>query len=408
MIISYFVIRLFITLIGIIIIQRCKPSFHSIWFFFNRDPSVGRNFGGRRLSGDYHQTAHRIPKNFWSSEHIAYQSTYTAPTSIQMRQQSGYVHEPLMGSRGDSKYPWRAHPYPGRTQDVRSRPGLYPEPDPFDAVRQRTSWFRSDEGRSNSGRGRSAQINKPPVKFSTHRETHMPGFSWHGRKYSDSELGSSEPEIVDKSGSEKDPHISKKQALYRPDNTPHDIPKVESGQRQHRGEEIKERFSGERSPYGGGQPREIVNESNAISGYQDEAVRLQDVEKRGSDLPVHPESKIVYEEILAKVHTEKVPAEGEERTETRGNPLSYEGYVHQARFENVSPVLGQSGVAHQPSEGEASVASTYLAAPVSQNEQMDIEDRKENIKIIKATDPKEEEPISCEERTQGRVFISLL
>ena len=345
-----------------------------------------------------------MPKNFWSSDHIAYQNSYTTPTSVPIWQQSGYVHDSSMGNRGDSKYNWRTHAYPSRTTDVRSRAELYPDPDHFDSVRQRTSWFRSEEGRTYSGRGRAAQPSKPPAKFSTHREIQKPGYSWHGRKYSDSELGPCEPDISEKGAGEKDFHLAKKQTLNKLDSKTQEIQRSGIGQSQYRAEEVREkRFSEERIPIDSSIPREIGNENEVIAGYYDEATKLRSTERRGPEKSVYPDKK-VYEEVLDKVETEKLPAERVDIMEIRDSPLKSDRNLQQPRFENVSPVLGQSDEAM----GYVKGAGTAVVAAALQIEPTTTDSRRESIENIEVTESMKEESVVTEETVQGGVLLLAL
>ena len=372
---------------------------------FNRDPSTGRNFSGRQLHSDYHPAAHHVPKNFWSTEHLAHQSSYRMSTPIHMQQQSGYVYEPSTGNRSDNKYSWRTNPHSSRTRDIwlRPGPGIFPESDHFDSTRQRASWFRTEEGRSYLGRGKAAQSDKPPSKLSPHREGQKLGYNWHGRKYSDGDPNLYQSEMPERVTSEKEFHIAKVQGIYRPESKGQEMYKTDLGQKRHRGEEVEDmKLSVEKSFYNDSMHREFGNETELVKRSSDEA-QLKATEGRGIDSSEPPDGRAAFVEAQDIVKLEEVPTGERELKQVRNNPSRKEALLLQPRFENVSPVLGENDGASQLPGVDVKDAVGDAVANIHQIEKTSVVNKQECLEEFKGKESKKEKP-NTPEKMQGAVL----
>lgn len=315
-----------------------------------RDSTAGRNFGSRRASSEYHHNAHRIPKNFWSSENAVHQCSYTASTGIQMRHHSGYGHESLPGNRGDSGYTWRAHPYSSKGLDIRFKSSLYPEVDNLDELRQRPGWVRADEGRVYAGSGRSAYVSKSPAKFSIQRDVQKLGFSRHSKKNSDGEPVGVGAAAFERSHDQKEYHVTtKKQAQNMVENKMQEMQRLESSQRHERGDERgderERRLSEVKQPYG----EQNVSKSNEnvviASENCDEDAQVQSVERRKLDLLAFSDGKTMQESITDVPQAEAVAWHTHPTPSHCGNEVKID--LQQPQFENVSPVPDEDDAVSQ-------------------------------------------------------------
>ena len=343
-----------------------------------------------------------------------HQSPYAASTAAQMRHQSGYVHDSQQSSRGDSNYSWRTHAYPPKNSESRSKPIIYPEADSFDELRQRSGWFRSEDGRNYSGRGRALHSSKTPTKFSIQRELPKPGVSHHGRKYSDSEPG---PAGLEMHANQKGNHLAKRPALYAQEKKPEAIQRVDMGQRHHRGEDARERrFYEGKPPYGGNLTRDIGHDSKVAGVKHEEDIRSRATDKRKCDGNMHSEDRIAHGDLLDKAHvlpTEvggisenpsvAAKAEGKQQPqqEQQQQQLQQQQLQQQPHFENVSPVPGHDDGACQPSGPTENDFVGAMTAFVPHTKQ-EANDGKEVAEISNSTESRQEEFTTSVEATQGR------
>lgn len=303
---------------------------------FYRDSPAGRNFTGRRPSNDFHHGAHRIPKNFWSSENATYPSSFGTSTTVPVHHQA-HVYEQPQGSRADMNYSWRTHGYPPKNPDIRPKTGIYTDP----------AWFRSEEARAYAARGRASYGMKPVQKFPTHRDPQKPGFNRYGRKFSESDTGpSGGQELFERNAGQKEYHIPKKQSTPTPENKTQEFQKFENVQRYQRGEERERNFSEGKYSHEGNIHKEMVNDNNMIAGEScDEDAGTKGNERWRSEATVSSSNKIMHEGISCDAACSEIVATGaHEGRKLDDDSNGLPGVAQQPRFEDVSPVPAEEGM----------------------------------------------------------------
>ena len=162
--------------------------------FFCSDSGLARSHaGGKRHSNYQSNVPHRIPRNFWSSDGVEYQSEHPVVSDRHLSS-----HD-LTASSRDTSYSWKSQGYQyrnvGYSPDFRARTGSYSDQDQYGSSdqRHRMSGYKSGDGRigySSKGRGQyRAEGNLTPIKPSQERDFQKSGTPTYryDRKRSDSE-----------------------------------------------------------------------------------------------------------------------------------------------------------------------------------------------------------------------------